>query len=129
MHHKHKKLCWIAIETESQRPIARIEDCELRDARVYSQRKYGPGVWLTAWRHASDQQRSIAGKFGATFVSELDNLVAAAQIMRLPAVLNAAVVKTSERGLRPSAVEVEKAAQALRLKWKGERSMAAGGGS
>ena len=116
MHPKRHPLRWIVVEVDSQRPIAVLDGCQHDLAQQYAQEMWGPAVSLTTPRHASENQRSIAGRLRATSISSA-SLPAP---LRMPAGFVPRVRKPPF---------VETAAELLREKWKGEKSMTAGGGA
>ena len=50
----------IVVEIEHQRVIARIHEAEWEAARLYCLERWGVGVRLTTWRHASEEQKAAA---------------------------------------------------------------------
>jgi hypothetical protein len=50
----------IVVEIEAQRVIARIHEAEWEAARLYCLERWGVGVRLTTWRHASEEQKAAA---------------------------------------------------------------------
>ena len=50
----------IVVEIEHQRVMARIHEAEWEAARLYCLERWGVGVRLTTWRHASEEQKAAA---------------------------------------------------------------------
>ena len=63
----------IVVETDGQRVIARIHEAEWEAARLYCLERWGVGVRLTTWRHASEAQKSAAGKLPVTKIFERES--------------------------------------------------------